>query len=85
VLIGILFLLFGALRMGWVAAFIATPVMRGFIEGLIGVTIIGQVASLLGLHGVAGNFFAKLSITSRAQLTQLMRHSDEQSANHQGH
>jgi len=31
------------------------------------------------------NAFAKLSITSRAQLTQLMRHSDEQSANHQGH
>src|SRR6516165_6228260 len=32
VLIGIFFLLFGALRMGWVAAFIPTPVMRGFIE-----------------------------------------------------
>src|SRR4051794_17602950 len=34
VMIGTLFLLFGALRMGWVAAFIPTPVMRGFIEGL---------------------------------------------------
>jgi len=34
-LIGILFLLFGASRMGWVAAFIPTPVMRGFIEGLV--------------------------------------------------
>src|SRR5271166_3920352 len=31
ILIGALFLLFGALRMGWVAAFIPTPVMRGFI------------------------------------------------------
>jgi MFS superfamily sulfate permease-like transporter len=29
VLIGVLFLLFGVLRMGWVAAFIPTPVMRG--------------------------------------------------------
>ena len=29
ILIGVLFLLFGALRMGWVAAFIPTPVMRG--------------------------------------------------------
>jgi high affinity sulfate transporter 1 len=60
VLIGFFFLVFGALRTGWVAAFIATPVMRGFIEGLICVTIIGQVAALLGLHGASGNFFAKL-------------------------
>lgn len=60
VLIGALFLLFGALRMGWVAAFIPTPVMRGFIEGLVCVTIIGQVPHLLGIGGTSGNFIAKL-------------------------
>jgi SulP family sulfate permease len=60
ILIGAFFLLFGALRMGWVAAFIPTPVMRGFIEGLVCVTIIGQVPHLLGIDGAAGNFFAKL-------------------------
>ena len=60
VLIGAFFLLFGALRMGWVAAFIPTPVMRGFIEGLVCVTIIGQVPHLLGFDGRTGNFFAKL-------------------------
>jgi len=60
VLIGAFFLLFGALRMGWVAAFIPTPVMRGFIEGLVCVTIIGQVPHLLGIEGASGNFFAKL-------------------------
>ena len=60
ILIGIFFLLFGALRMGWVAAFIPTPVMRGFIEGLVGVTIIGQVPHLLGIEGATGNFFTKL-------------------------
>jgi high affinity sulfate transporter 1 len=65
VLIGALFLLFGVLRMGWVAAFIATPVMRGFIEGLVCVTIIGQVVTLLGLHGAAGNFFDKLLFIAR--------------------
>jgi high affinity sulfate transporter 1 len=59
-LIGALFLLFGALRMGWVAAFIPTPVMRGFIEGLVCVTIIGQVPHLLGITGGSGNFFMKL-------------------------
>jgi high affinity sulfate transporter 1 len=60
ILIGGIFLLFGALRMGWVAAFIPTPVMRGFIEGLVCVTIIGQVPHLLGIEGTSGNFFVKL-------------------------
>jgi high affinity sulfate transporter 1 len=60
ILIGAFFLLFGGLRMGWVAAFIPTPVMRGFIEGLVFVTIIGQVPHLLGIDGTSGNFFSKL-------------------------
>ena len=60
ILIGVFFLLFGALRMGWVAAFIPTPVMRGFIEGLVCVTIIGQIPHLLGIEGTSGNFFTKL-------------------------
>src|SRR5215475_12668580 len=60
VLIGIFFLFFGIMRMGWVASFIPTPVMRGFIEGLVYVTIIGQVPHLLGISGTSGNFFTKL-------------------------
>jgi len=60
VLIGFFFFLFGVVRMGWVASFIPAPVMRGFIEGLVYVTIIGQVPHLLGISGVSANFFAKL-------------------------
>ena len=60
VMIGIFFFLFGIMRMGWVASFISAPVMRGFIEGLVYVTIIGQVPHLLGISGEAGNFFSKL-------------------------
>src|SRR6476620_5199299 len=60
VLIGIFFFSFGVMRMGWVASFIPTPVMRGFIEGLVYVTIIGQVPHLLGISGTSGNFFTKL-------------------------
>src|SRR3954470_21513710 len=59
VLIGIFFFSFGVMRMGWVASFISTPVMRGFIEGLVYVTIIGQVPHLLGISGASGNFFTK--------------------------
>jgi high affinity sulfate transporter 1 len=60
ILIGMFFFSFGIMRMGWVASFISTPVMRGFIEGLVYVTIIGQVPHLLGISGVSGNFFTKL-------------------------
>src|SRR3974390_1754605 len=60
VLIGFFFLAFVLMRMGWVASFIPTPVMRGFIEGLVYVTIIGQVPHLLGISGASGNFFMKL-------------------------
>ena len=60
ILIGAFFLLFGIMRMGWVAAFIPVPVMHGFIEGLVCVTIIGQLPHLLGISGTSGNFFTKL-------------------------
>src|SRR3954451_11414255 len=56
VLIGVLFFSLGIMRMGWVASFIPKPVMRGFIEGLVYVTIIGQVPHLLGISGASGNF-----------------------------
>lgn len=72
VLIGIFFLFFGAMRMGWVASFIPTPVMRGFIEGLAYVTIIGQVPHLLGISGGSGQFFPKL--------WQILQHLGEISA-----
>src|SRR6185436_12430668 len=65
ILIGFFFLLFGVRRLGWVAAFIPTPVMRGFIEGLVCVTIIGQVPLLLGIGAASGNFFDKLWSVSR--------------------
>jgi high affinity sulfate transporter 1 len=66
VLIGFFFLLFGVLRMGWVAAFIAKPVMQGFIEGLVWVTIAGQLGGLLGVHETGDNFFAKLVSVARS-------------------
>ena len=80
VLVGFFFLLFGALRMGWVAAFVPAPVMRGFIEGLVCVTIVGQMPHLLGIHGSPGDFFSKMwfllhqtpSIRSAPLLTGLL-------------
>lgn len=72
-LVGIFFLLLGLLKMGWVADFIPTPVMKGFIQGLVWVTIIGQVPKLLGIEGGSGNFWQKLAfIFSQLPKTHLL-------------
>ena len=58
--VGIFFIVFGMLRMGWIANFISIPVMSGFLEGVVMVTIIGQVPKLFGIEGGGINFFEKL-------------------------
>jgi high affinity sulfate transporter 1 len=59
-IVGVVFLVLGLARMGWIANFIPAPVMKGFIQGLVWVTIIGQVPKLFGIEGVHGNFFEQL-------------------------
>ena len=59
-LVGVLFLAFGLLRMGWVANFIAQPVMKGFIQGLALVTMMTQLPKMFGVGEVGGNFFQRL-------------------------
>ena len=49
ILTGAIFLVFRLLRMGWIADLVPDPVLKGFIQGLVWVTILGQVPALLGL------------------------------------
>lgn len=49
----------GLARLGFVAAFIFEPVLKGFIVGLALTILIGQVPALLGIDGGHGNFFEK--------------------------
>jgi high affinity sulfate transporter 1 len=58
--VGVLFIFFGLLRMGWVANFISQPVMKGFIQGLALVTVMTQLPKLFGVAGVHGEFFERL-------------------------
>ncbi len=57
--VGVFFLVFGLLKMGWIASFISEPVMTGFLEGIVLVTILGQTPSLLGIPEASGHFFIK--------------------------
>ncbi|MFC4605991.1 SulP family inorganic anion transporter [Rhodococcus kronopolitis] len=54
---GIVGLLAGLLRLGFIASFISEPVLKGFIVGLALTIIIGQVPKLFGVEKSDGNFF----------------------------
>ncbi|WP_017933654.1 SulP family inorganic anion transporter [Nocardioides sp. Iso805N] len=56
---GIVALLAGLMRLGFLAAFISEPVLKGFIIGLALTIMIGQVPALLGLEKGSGDFFEK--------------------------
>ena len=57
---GLAALLAGVLRLGFLAAFISEPVLKGFIIGLALTIMIGQVPALIGVDKGSGNFFEKV-------------------------
>lgn len=63
VLVGALYILFSFLRLGWIADLIPDPVLKGFIEGMVWVTIIKELPEMLGFHvtGTREGFFANLA------------------------
>jgi high affinity sulfate transporter 1 len=57
---GVLALIAGVARLGFVANFISEPVLKGFIIGLALTIIVGQVPKLFGISKGAGDFFEQL-------------------------
>jgi sulfate permease, SulP family len=57
---GVLALVAGLLRLGFVANFISEPVLKGFIVGLALTIIVGQIPKLFGITKGTGNFFRQL-------------------------
>ena len=54
-LVGVLYVLGGLLRMGFIANFFAKPVLDGFIIGLGLFIAVGQIPKLVGIHKPSGN------------------------------
>lgn len=57
--VGVVALLAGVFRLGFLASFISEPVLKGFIIGLALTIIVGQVPALLGVEKGDGSFFEK--------------------------
>jgi len=72
-LTGVLLLLASALRLGFVANFISTPVLTGFKAGIGLVIILDQVPKLLGIHITKQGFFRDiLSLIHEIPATSLL-------------
>ena len=53
VLVGVIVALVGLLRLGWIAEFLSTPIITGFLGGVAVIIVVHQLPDLLGLS--AGN------------------------------
>jgi sulfate permease, SulP family len=57
--IGVVFLVAGLARLGWVTQFLSKPVMDGFVTGLAVFVAVGQLNKLFGVEKGEGNVFEK--------------------------
>lgn len=58
---GVIAILAGLLRFGFLASFISEPVLKGFIVGLALTIIAGQLPKLFGVGKGSGNFFEQIT------------------------
>lgn len=58
---GLLLLLAGLARLGFIADFLAQPIVKGFVFGLSLVIIVGQLPKILGVPGGEGNALEQLA------------------------
>ena len=58
--VGVIALVAGLLRLGFLASFISEPVLKGFIIGLALTIIVGQLPKLFGVEKGDGDFFEQL-------------------------
>jgi high affinity sulfate transporter 1 len=60
-IVGVLFLIFGLLRLGWAANFLSQPVLQGFTQGIALIVIIGQVPKLFGTEATVAKLVGNMS------------------------
>lgn len=63
---GVMFLAFGALRLGWLAYFLSHPVVSGFVTGSAIVIALGQLKYILGVPAPSSSSWATLQGLWRA-------------------
>ena len=57
---GLLLIVVGLIRIGWVAQFLSEPIVMGFVTGLVVLIIVGEIPGLLGLPTPSGALLDRL-------------------------
>lgn len=65
VVMGLLLLVAGAFKLGFLSDFLSRPIVTGFVFGLALVIIVGQVPKMLGIPAGSGNFFQQAAAILR--------------------
>lgn len=60
-LVGIMLIISGVFRLGWIAHLLSTPVVTGFIAGIAIHIVISQLPGLLGIAGTEGGIIQRVS------------------------
>lgn len=60
-IVGVMFLLFGIFKLGWIANFLAQPVLQGFTQGIALIIIVSQIPIIFGIPTQYGNMVNELS------------------------
>ena len=59
-IVGVILIVAGVARLGFIAGFLSKPVVTGFVIGLAISILVGQLPKLLGIPGSSGNVFEQL-------------------------
>jgi len=59
---GVVLVLAGFLRVGWVAEFLSKPIVTGFVFGLTILVVIGELPNLLGIQVTPGDVLHRISV-----------------------
>jgi high affinity sulfate transporter 1 len=68
---GVVLVVAGLCRVGWVAEFLSEPIVAGFITGLVLLVVLGQAPVLLGVHSGKGGVIEQF-----LGITQAVGHED---------
>ncbi len=60
-LTGVLFLLFGLFRLGWIASFLSQPILQGLVQGIALTVIVGQLSTIFGTETSTSQLIGELS------------------------
>ena len=64
VLVGVIVALVGLLRLGWIAEFLSTPIITGFLGGVAVIIVVHQLPDLLGLSAGNGGTLHRIGLAA---------------------